>query len=218
MSDADDASDELGTSFADAVGPEVVALLADPSMWDSPSSAKGDGIVDAIRSESGVDPGSGDADNVRSLSSRLAPLRPVLVGVAAAVILLVGGVVVFSALDGSGDEPEFSAAMESTGLEPDVAGEVTVTATQSGIRVDLEAASLPRRGGGLFYEGWLLVDDGTLVPIGTFHEADGVTLWAGIELDRVVAMTITREQAAEPASADQGSSGEVVLKVDFPTK
>ena len=43
-----------------------------------------------------------------------------------------------------------------------------------------------------------------------------LTLWAGIELDQVVRMTITLEEAVPGMSPEQASSGQVVLRVDFP--
>ena len=85
------------------------------------------------------------------------------------------------------------------------------------MRVELDAPSLPRRSQGSFYEGWLRLADDRLVPIGTFQQGDGVTLWAGTELDGVVEMTITMEEAIVEGAPERASSGQVVLKVDFPT-
>lgn len=71
--------------------------------------------------------------------------------------------------------------------------------------------SLPRREGDEFYEGWLKNCDGTgLVPIGTFHELDDATGWAGVSIDEFPLLTVTRETLAAPKDAAQGSSGEVV--------
>ena len=71
---------------------------------------------------------------------------------------------------------------------------------------------LQRREYTLKAEGWVRTVDGTLFPVGTFHDGDDVTLWAGVELDRIELFTITLETAAGPNDPAQGSSGEVVLK------
>ena len=46
-----------------------------------------------------------------------------------------------------------------------------------------------------------------LVPIGTFNEGRGVTLWAGVAPKDFRTLTVTRERA----DGDQASSGEKVL-------
>ncbi len=98
------------------------------------------------------------------------------------------------------------------GLIPDVGGGIDVTSFDSGLQIDLSAPGLPRRDDGAFYEGWVRTADGSLFPVGTFHDGDDVTLWAGVELDRIELFTITLETAAGPNDPAQGSSGEVVLK------
>jgi hypothetical protein len=71
---------------------------------------------------------------------------------------------------------------------------------------------LPRRDGGDFYEGWLKNCAGTgLVPIGTYHELDDATGWAGVATADYPILTVTREHVAPPKDAAQGSSGEVVV-------
>lgn len=212
---ADDAGG-LGALFEEEVGTDIADLLGDPSMWSQPSDGLGDSIVAAVTSEAHVGTTSGvDDGNVVSMS-RFRSLRPALIGAAAAIALLFGGVVVLSAISGNPTPEEFSSPLVPTGVLPDVGGEVAVTSLQSGLRIELDAPSLPRRADGEFYEGWLRLDDGRLVPIGTFHEGDGVTLWAGIELEKVVGMTITLEEAVAADSPEQASSGNVVLKLDFP--
>lgn len=232
--DAIDAIDEasIARAFAADVGDDIAALLADPDLWASPSSDLAESIVAAIGDEAvgartapttdadaaPLAPSAAGGRRVAATADRLWSWRPAVLGAAAALILLLGGVLVFSALGGADDDELFAGELVPTGAIPDVGGEITVRSTESGLRVELDATGLPRRENGQFYEGWLRLDDDNLVPIGTFHEGMGVVLWAGIEPDRVVAMTITMEQAAEPQSADQGSSGEVVLKIDFPQR
>lgn len=219
---ADDAG-RLSALFSNEVGSDVSDLLGDAALWDQPSVDLGDRIVAAVSSEADVSAparaSSREGDDgvvVSMFSSRR--VRTAVLGSAAALAMLFGGIVVLSALSGNPEEEDFSAPLVPTGVIADVGGEVEVTSLDSGLRIELDAPSLPRRANGEFYEGWLRLDDGRLVPIGTFHEGDGVTLWAGIELDKVVGMTITLEEAVAADSAEQASSGRVVLKLDFPAR
>ncbi len=139
-----------------------------------------------------------------------------MLGAAAAVTFLFGGIVVLSALSGAdGGSDTFSSELISTGLLPDVGGDVDLTSFDSGLRIDLEAPGLPRRANGKFYEGWVRTAEGDLIPVGTFHDGNAVTLWAGVELDRIELFTITLEEASGPNDPGQGSSGEVVLRTEI---
>jgi Anti-sigma-K factor rskA, C-terminal len=217
-----DEAGRVGSLFGDEVGDDVADLLADPAMWEVPSADLGDRIVAAVSSEAHVDPmptgptvSEGSSGSVVR-SSRFAQVRPALLGAAAAMLLVFGGIVALSALSGNPQPEDVAGDFVPTGLLPDVGGTVEVTSFDSGLEIVVDAPSLPRRANGEFYEGWLRLDDGRLVPIGTFHEGNGVTLWAGIELDAVVGMTITLEEAVAADSPEQASSGRVVLKFDFP--
>lgn len=188
---------------------EVAALLADPSMWDEPSRGLGERIVTAVQAEAGLGPST----PVTAITSRRQVwLRPALLGAAAAVALLLGGIVALSAASGVDNGDAVAAELTSTGLVADVAGEIKIVAFESGLRIELDASSLPRRDGDEFYQGWLKTIDGDLIPVGSFHDGTNVTLWAGVGLDRVEAFTITREQAVGGGDIGQGTSGEVVLR------
>ena len=216
----------LNELFASEVGDDIADLLADPMMWAEPSA----GLIErVIAAESAADdqaaPGAsglnGDDDGGTSIApvvplTRWRQVRAGLLGAAAAIGLIAGAVVLFSTTGARPAETAFTGKLVPTGLLPDVDGAVEVIPVQSGLQIELDAPRLPRRDGGEFYEGWLRLDDGRPVPIGTFHEGGDVTLWAGIELDRVVAMTITLESAASGPSTEQASSGNVALKVDIP--
>lgn len=129
----------------------------------------------------------------------------ILIGVIAplVVVLAIGLRVVGSGTSGQ----RFHAALAPTPLALGAGGEVTLTKTTSGWRINLDATGLPRRDGALFYEAWLRNPAGVLVPIGTFNEGHKVTLWAGVSPKEYRTLTITRERA----DGDQSSSGEKVL-------
>lgn len=197
----------------DVLDAELAAMLADEGTWVHPPHGLGDRVVAAIRSEADLGtPGPSAPIGPSSSSRRRAGLRPALIGAAAAVVLLFGGIVVLSAVSGVEEVETFSVELVSTGLIPDVGGALDVTAFDSGLQIELSAPGLPRRDDGAFYTGWVRSDDGNLTPVGTFHDGTAVTLWAGVELDRIELFTITLERAAGPDDPAQGSSGDVVLR------
>jgi hypothetical protein len=102
------------------------------------------------------------------------------------------------------DGSEF--VLTSTDLQPGASGRVRLRETGSGVQVRLDAAGLPRRDNGQFYQAWVKTERG-LVPIGTFHSGDAVVLWSGVDIDELTAVTITLEDN----DGNQESSGRRVL-------
>lgn len=133
-----------------------------------------------------------------------------LIGAAAAAAIVVAARP--STNSGEAQRADVVVAMLGTELAPTVVGAAELTVERSGVRVYLTVPGLARRDGDQFYEGWLKNCAGTkLVPIGTFHELDDAAGWAGVALAEYPILTITREVAAAPKDAAQGSSGEVVV-------
>jgi hypothetical protein len=170
----------------------VQAVLADPAVWAEPPLDLQERVVAAIAAE--------------AAPSRRGWLRYAAGGVAAAVLLAIGVTVGIQATRDD-DRVEFAAALSGTDLAPDAKGDVTLTKTPSGWRIELHATGLPRRADGEFYEAWLKNDAGQLVPIGTFNDGRDVVLWAGVGPALFPTLTVTREVA----DGNQASSGEVVL-------
>ena len=135
------------------------------------------------------------------------PRRLVLAGAATTAALVVAVGVAVSVLDSGTSAETFHAALSPTELASGAAGEATLTKTASGWRIELDATGLPRLDAGRFYEAWLKDAAGVLVPVGTFNEGEGVTLWAGVSPKDFTTLTVTRERA----DGDQTSSGEKVL-------
>jgi hypothetical protein len=125
--------------------------------------------------------------------------------VAAAAIVAVA--VTFSLRDSGSSGEQFAMALNATELVPGAKGDATLTKTDSGWRIELDASGLPRLDGGRFYQAWLRNAAGALVPIGSFNEGQKVTLWAGVSPRDFPTLTITQEQA----DGDQASSGQRVL-------
>jgi hypothetical protein len=128
----------------------------------------------------------------------------VVVAAGAVAVVAIG---LAAALDEGPATERFQAALGPTGLVPEARGQATMTETDSGWRIELDATGLPRLDGGRFYQAWLRNAAGLLVPVGTFNEGRNVTLWAGVSPEDFPTLTVTRE----PADGDQASSGERVL-------
>ncbi len=168
--------------------------LADPAVWAVPSPELQERVVAAIA--------EADADTTRGPRRGV---RYAVVGLAAAVVLAVG--VAVGVQLNQDDRLQYAASLRGTDLAPEAIGEVTMTKTSSGWKIELQATGLPRRADGEFYEAWLKDDSGQLVPIGTFNDGHDVVLWAGVPPTAFPTLTVTREVA----DGNQASSGQVVL-------
>jgi len=174
-----------------AVLARVQHVLADPAVWAEPPADLQERVVAAV-----ADAGGG----------RRRWLRYAAGGVAAAVLLAVGAAVGVQ-LNHHDDALQYAASLKGTDLAPSASGDVTLTKTASGWKIELHATGLPRRADGQFYEAWLKDASGSLVPIGTFNDGRDVVLWAGVGPADFPTLTITREAT----DGNQASSGEVVL-------
>jgi hypothetical protein len=138
---------------------------------------------------------------------RRVPVRPALVGLGAAAAAAVALVVALRVVDSGTSAERLYVALAATESAPGAEGEATLTKTDSGWRIELDATGLPRLEGRRFYQAWLRNAAGVLVPIGTFNEGRDVTLWAGVSPKDFTTFSVTRELA----DGDQESSGERVL-------
>ncbi len=181
---------------------ELRALLADPAVWAEPDPSLEDRVVSAITTEASQRPGRPVATRPYARSRR--PWMFAVAGVAAAALIALA--VSFSLRSGT-SSPEFSMALTATELIPGAQGNATLTKTDSGWRIELDATGLPRLDSGRFYQAWLRNADGVLVPIGTFNEGQKVTLWAGVSPVDFPTLTVTQEAA----DGEQASSGQRVL-------
>jgi Anti-sigma-K factor rskA, C-terminal len=190
------------------------AVLSDPAVWAEPQPDLQQRIVSAIASagegssattqDLRPSGSTADLDNVVRLRSRRT--RYAILGAAAVAMLAVGLAI---GLTNQGSQPvDYAASLRGTDLAPDASGEVTLTQTDGGWKIHLQADGLPRRDNGAYYEAWLKNDAGILVPIGTFNEPHDVTLWAGVPPSSYPTLTVTRQLA----DGNQDSSGQIVLE------
>jgi Anti-sigma-K factor rskA len=185
----------------EVLDPDIRLLLGDPSMWLEPSDQLESRVAAAISEERRVIVPIGRAR--RAWPGRLTAAA---IGAAAAAAIVL---IAFPRNDSQ--QADARIAVAGTGLAPDVSGRADITSLASGVRVNFSVKGLPRRDGEDFYEGWLKNCAGTaLVPIGTYHDLDDATGWAGVAVKDFPVLTVTREHVAPPKDAAQGTSGEVV--------
>jgi hypothetical protein len=193
---------------------EVSAALSDPEVWIDVDVDLVERVVDDVAVPAVADAESDSGgDSARAVKGSLVSrgLRPALFGLAGAAVVLFVAIVGLSAASGNPQPPDFTVELVPTGVLVDVeGGEITVTERDAGIEIELDAPTLPRRAGGLYYEGRVVLADGNEVSAGTFAEGDGVTLWAGVDLDDAVTFRIIVGDIATSAV------GDVVLKADIP--
>ena len=188
---------------------ELAAMLSNPSVWADPPPLLGRTVVARVCAEV-----STVSDQLRRSPDVVLPMRPMahrrissrsvrLLAVAAGLALAIGSSSFL--LRRQPTMPSTSFALSATPLQPGAVGNVKITETTSGLRIELNATGLPRRDGNQFYEAWCKGPAG-LVPVGTFHSGEKVTLWAGVALRDFPGFTITQEEIGS-----QDSSGKKVL-------
>jgi len=202
---------------------DLRALLADPTLWEEPSDSLGDAVLATIAAavaSEGVGASRATAEAAPALHAPVRRQRrfrgisvigSAVLGAAAAALVAVVAVRIG---DDSSTNRSADAQIELVGTDllPEAAGRADITTTPSGVQIQLDVPGLPRRDGIEFYEAWLKNEDGTgLIPIGTFHSGEDVTLWAGVAIADYPILTVTRETVAAPKDPAQGSSGEVVV-------
>ena len=164
---------------------DVEELLADRSSWTDPPADVADRVVAAILAEASVGPAelytAADLRAAQESARGGISARPFVIGAIAALVLLVLGVTLLSALGGTDVETGDTIELRPTGRLPDVSGSIEVISTAAGVRIVLDAPTLPDLGTG-WYEGWVQLDDGSIRSAGTFASADGVELTAAADV------------------------------------
>jgi len=179
--------------------PDIVALLHDPALWEEPSAQLEDRVAAGIAEERRV------VVPMKRRSPWPARFAAAAVGAAAAAAVVL-------VVTRDQQQVDASVAMTGTDLAPGITGNADITTVSSGVRIEFSVPGLPRRDGQEFYEGWLKNCAGTaLVPIGTYHDLENATGWAGVDVADFPLLTVTREVVAGPKDVAQGSSGEVVV-------
>jgi hypothetical protein len=185
---------------------ELRTLLESPAAWEEPDPALEDRVLNAVAHEVRRTSAAEGAKEPRTrIWSRWRPRRPALAlgGLASAAAAIAVALVI--ALSGNSAQPlRFAMVVSGTPLAPGAHGSATLTKTESGWRIDLSATGLPHLANGRYYQAWLKNSAGILVPVGTFNDAQHVTLWSGAPVTQFRAFSVTRQVAnGNPASSGQ---------------
>jgi hypothetical protein len=192
---------------------ELRALLEAPAAWEEPDVGLEDRVVAAIAAEAARAPAAQGGAVVAPASAKPSRARwrlrrPVLAfgGLATAAAAIAVALVL--ALGGGSPAPlQFAMVVSGTSLAPGAHGSGTLTKTESGWRIELSASGLQHLANGRYYQAWLKNSDGILVPVGTFNDAQHVTLWSGAPVTQFRSFSVTVQQA----NGNPTSSGRRVL-------
>lgn len=195
----------------------VDRLLADPTAWESPPDDLADRVVAAVISEATVDPSNlytaADLRAAQAAASSSRSFRNLALGAAGAGFVLVVGVLILSAIGGSGDTASTTIELRPTGRVLDVSGSIDVEAVAAGLHIVVDAPSLPDPGAGQWYEGRVVLADGSTVTAGTFTEGIDVALTAAVSVADGEQFVVV---LAGTASDGTFSDRDVVLRAPLP--
>lgn len=215
MNDDIDETGPTDDEWSLADGP-LAGLLGDPGVWVEADPGLEDSIVAAITAEAAARPDltadtglveSPTDSNVVPISASRRWFGPAVAGVAAALTLLVGGLILTSGDDEPGG---LEVALAPTDLAPGAEALARVAETPLGTRIILDVSGLPPAEPGTYYEAWMRVDAEVGVSAGTFHLRGGdgeIELWSGVTANDYPLFTITVQNEGQAAS-----SGVVVLR------
>jgi hypothetical protein len=191
---------------------ELRTLLESPATWEEPNAGLEDLVVSAIAAEAQRAPVADHAAQKAKKApiwTRWRPRRPALAfGGLATAAAAIAVALVIALGSGNGTQPlQFAMVVSGTSLAPGAHGSATLTKTESGWRIDLSATGLPHLANGRYYQAWLKNPAGILVPVGTFNDAEHVTLWSGAPVTQFRAFSVTEQLA----NGNPVSSGRRVL-------
>ncbi len=195
---------------------ELRTLLESPAMWEEPDAGLEDRVVSAVAQEvrrgtTAEEPPAPEAAPEKPKGRtwwRWRPRWPALAfgGLAAAAAAIAVALVIAQGSN-SAKPLQFAMVVSGTSLAPGAHGSATLTKTESGWRIELSATGLPHLANGRYYQAWLKNPAGTLVPVGTFNDAQHVTLWSGAPVTQFRAFSVTEQLA----NGNPASSGRRVL-------
>jgi Anti-sigma-K factor rskA len=201
---------------------ELRMLLDEPAAWEEPDAGLEDRVVAAVVDEAQrARAGDAAADTAtageatgtkprRPFWSRWHVRRPALAfgGLATAAAAIAVALVIALGSGGGAKPLQFAMVVNGTSLAPGAHGDATLTKTESGWKIELKATGLPHLSGvRSYYQAWLKNAAGVLVPVGTFNDAQNVTLWSGAPVTKFRAFSVTEQLA----NGNPKSSGRRVL-------
>ncbi|HEX7099115.1 MAG TPA: anti-sigma factor [Acidimicrobiia bacterium] len=161
--------------------------LADPVMWEEPSSDLADRVVAAIDAETGQE--------------ERRPSRWRILGAAAALCVVVVGGMVW------GNQPDWTVELAPGPAAPEAGGVIRGWNHAHGTRMVLEVWGLDPADENSYYELWLTAPDGRHVSAGTFRDSGSFEVVAGVRRADYPRIWVT----LEPADEDPGPTSQTVL-------
>jgi hypothetical protein len=213
---------------------ELRNALREPATWIEPDAGLEDRIVAAIAEEARAQPAEAAAPAGAAQAPPHEPSQPpptaqpskpthprrrfslgeifrrpsyAFGGLAAAAAVALVAIVLVTGGKNSPKPLHFAMVVTGTQLAPRAKGTASLTKTVSGWKIQLTATGLPHIQNGRYYQAWLKNDAGVLVPVGTFNDAQKVTLWSGVPVTKFRTLTVT----IQPANGNPVSSGKRVL-------
>lgn len=213
---------------------ELRNALREPATWIEPDAGLEDRIVAAIAEEARARPAEAAAPAGAAEAPPHEPTQPPATaqpskptharrrfslgeifrrpsyafgGLAAAAAVALVAIVLVTGGKNSPKPLHFAMVVTGTQLAPRAKGTASLTKTVSGWKIELTATGLPHIQNGRYYQAWLKNDAGVLVPVGTFNDAQKVTLWSGVPVTKFRTLTVT----IQPANGNPVSSGKRVL-------
>jgi DNA-directed RNA polymerase specialized sigma24 family protein len=210
-----------GTERADEAADTVDRLLADPGGWCEPPADLGERVVAAVISEAHLDPAeiytSSDLLAAQEAASRHGGgVRSLIVGAVGALIFLLLGIFVLSALGGSDDTDATTIELRPTGRLVDAQGSIDVADTAAGLVITVDAVTLGDQPPGSLYAAWVVLDDGTVVSAGTFRNGVDVQLVAAVGPGDGEQFVIALAVATTNGSGAGFDDADVILRAPLP--
>lgn len=183
----------------------IADLLADPTSWAEPPAGLEETVMQVVEAAPASPTATTNRERtVAATRRRRRNITLAVVSAAAAVVIALGALAVLR----SSSNPDYTAQLSATGVQPGAQASVDITHNTAGFRISLRAHGLPKLPAGEYYQAWLKNAAGTLVPIGTFSSSDSnITLWSGVSPTDFPTLTVTIEKTDN----NQESSGRRVL-------
>jgi DNA-directed RNA polymerase specialized sigma24 family protein len=214
-------AEHTGAERADDDAVTVDRLLADPGGWSEPPADLGERVVAAVISEAHLDPveiyTSSDLVAAQEAASRRGGgIRSLIVGAVGALIFLLLGIFVLSALGGSDVTDTTTIELRPTGRLVDAEGSIDVADTAAGLAITVDAAALAEQPPGSLYAAWVVLNDGTVVSAGTFRNGVDAQLVAAVGPGDAEQFLIALATPITDGAAGGFDDRDVILRAPLP--
>jgi hypothetical protein len=149
-------------------------------------------------------------------SRRGGGIRSLIVGAVGALIFLLLGIFVLSALGGSDVTDTTTIELRPTGRLVDAEGSIDVADTAAGLAITVDAAALAEQPPGSLYAAWVVLNDGTVVSAGTFRNGVDAQLVAAVGPGDAEQFLIALATPITDGAAGGFDDRDVILRAPLP--